>query len=244
MRIAICEDHRNEQVQFLDALHGWDPTRNAELFSDGASFLSAARTLPPFDIVFLDIFLPDENGIDIASELQKISPETGIVFVTTSTDHAVKAFSLYALHYLVKPVTSDGIAEAFRRLAQLRNRHRAAITLTAGRENYTIYQDEICCLESFDHIVEVSLTDGRVLRVRMPLSELEQKLDGTFLKINRGILVNMEHIEQLGANTCILRNGARLAVTIRKHNSIQAAYNDFLFSRLSERNKWGKEARP
>ena len=91
MRIAICDDSHSEQEQFIKALHGWDASRTPERFSDGASFLAAAKETPHFDIVFLDIYMPGENGVDIGKELQKLSPETGIVFVTTSEEHAVDA---------------------------------------------------------------------------------------------------------------------------------------------------------
>lgn len=115
MRIAVCEDDAMECGQFMDALRGWDPTRSAEVFSDGASLLQAAKVSPPFSIAFLDIYLPKENGMDVAAALREISPETELVFVTTSREHAVEAYSLSALHYLVKPVTTEGIREAFRR---------------------------------------------------------------------------------------------------------------------------------
>ena len=86
-------------------------TRQPECYFDGASLLDAARKQPPFDLAFLDIYLPGESGIAIAEALQSLSPETGIAFVSTSEAHAVQAFSLHALHYLVKPVTNEGIVE-------------------------------------------------------------------------------------------------------------------------------------
>lgn len=240
MRIAVCEDDAMERVQFLDALRGWDPTRNAEVFSDGASLLKAAGMSPPFSIAFLDIYLPGENGMDVAAALREISPETEIVFVTTSREHAVQAYSLCALHYLVKPVTTEGIREAFKRLARQGTRTRSILTLSVGRSSHTVYQDEIVCLQSVNHAVEVSLTDGRTLKVWTPLNELEQRLDGMFLKINRGTLVNMEQIEQMGFHVCILRDGTRLSVSGRESASARTAYSDFLFSRLSERT-WPKQ---
>lgn len=69
MRIAICDDSRKEQEQFINALHGWDPTRQPECFSSGAALLEAAREKPLFDIAFLDIYMPGENGVDIARAL-------------------------------------------------------------------------------------------------------------------------------------------------------------------------------
>lgn len=243
MRIAICDDSRKEQDQFIKALHGWDPTREPETFFSGADFLEAAREQPPFDIVFLDIYMPGENGVDIARELKDISPETGIVFVTTSEEHAVDAFSLHALHYLVKPVTTKGIVEAFRRLAQTNSKKRPTITLASGRDKYTMYLDEICHLKSMNHATEIFLTNGRQFRVWVSLSELVPKLNENFLRLNRGDIVNMEHIEQMGMNTCILRNGVKVDFSRRERTAIRSAYDNYLFSRLCEKKDLGGEVK-
>lgn len=236
MRIAVCDDDLREQEQFEAALRGWDPTRSAEKYVDGASFLEAAKSEPPFDIAFLDIYLPGEDGLGIAKALREISPETAVVFVTVSREHAVDAFSLYATHYLVKPVTTEGIVEAFRRLTEIRKKQRRRITLTAERGKHTVFLDQLCLLESDDHAVIVSLCDGRRLRVRMSFSELENRLDGDFLRINRGIVVNMDYIAQMGTDTCVLQNGLRLPIAIRRRVAIRAAYDDYVFDRLSKRN--------
>lgn len=235
MRIAVCDDDFKDREKIEEALRECNPNDSAENFADGRSMLEAAKKTPPFDLVFLDIYMPGENGIDIAAELKEISPETGIVFVTTSKEHAVEAFSLYATHYLVKPVTAKGVGEALKRLREMRFRHRNSITLTVGRERYTVFLDQICLLESDNHTVNVSLIDGRKLKVRMPFSEMEQMMDDKFLRINRGIVVNMDFIEQMGANTCVLRSGVRLPITIRQSASIRAAYDNYVFDRLSER---------
>ena len=235
MRIAICDDSQREQNQFIKALHGWDPTRQPECFMTGASLLEAAKQEPPFDIVFLDIYMPGENGVDIAGELQKISPQTGIVFVTTSLEHAVDAFSLQALHYLVKPVTTEGLVEAFRRLTKLHDRRRPMATFSTGRGSSTVYLDEIYYLQSMNHAVHIYLSGGRQLRVWATLTELEQKLNYNFLRLNRSSIVNMEQIEQMCVDSCILRNGSRLELARRDRNRIRSAYEDFLFARLSDR---------
>ena len=88
-------------------------------FGDGAALLEAARSAPPFDVAFLDIYIPGESGLEVAKALRVRSPQTGLVFVTSSRDHAVTAFSLDALHYLVKPVRARDVAEVFRRLEAL-----------------------------------------------------------------------------------------------------------------------------
>ena len=237
MRIAVCDDDLREMEQFENALKGWDPTRSAEKYFSGASLLEAAKQSPPFDIVFLDIYMPGENGIDIAKEIREVSPETGIVFVTVSRDHAVDAFSLYAMHYLVKPVTTDGVIEAFKRLTDARIKKRERITLKSGANRHTIFLDQICLLESDNHSVNISLTDGRRLKVRMSFSEIEQKMNKNFLRINRGILVNMNYIAQMGTDVCVLMNGIRLPINIRQSTVIRTAYDNYVFDWLSERRE-------
>ena len=233
MRIAVCDDELKEQNQFEKALRGWDPTRSVEKFSSGTSLLEAAKKDPPFDIVFLDIYMPNENGVEIAGALRALSPETGIVFVTTSREHAIDAFALDALHYLAKPVTTEGIIESFRRLTEFRVRRQKTISLSVGGDIYTIHPNQICSLESGNHIVEITMDDGRQLRTRTPLYQLEQKLDKSFLKINRGIVVNMDHIERMGTADCSLKNGSRFFLSTRERNAIRASYNEYLLSRLS-----------
>ena len=246
MRIAICDDEQKSWEQLTAALHGWDPTRQPECFSNGAALLEAARDQGKeyFDIAFLDIYMPGENGVDIAEELHRLSPKTGIVFVTTSREHAVDAFSLHALHYLVKPITTEGVVEAFRRLAQRQSQKRSAITLTAGHDSHTVYLDELSYIQSANHATEVFLTRGGQIRVWTPLNELESRLGESFLKINRGTIVNMEQIEQMGIDSCMLRDGTRLDFTRRERGAIRAAYDNYLFSRLSQRQGFDGEVEP
>ena len=241
MRIAVCDDEPRELERFEKALQGWDPTREAEKFLDGASLLEAAGDVPGFDIAFLDVYMPGENGMDVAGRLREISPETGIAFVTTSTEHAVEAFSLHALHYLVKPVTTQGVVEAFRRLTELRGKRRETISFPVGANRITVFMDQICLLENDNHVVTVTLADGRRLKVWRPFGELEQKLGGSFLRVNRGIVVNMDYIARMGADTCVLRDGSRLSIAVRQSAAIRAAYDDYVFEQLARRRSFSED---
>lgn len=233
MRIAICDDDLREQEQTERALLGWDSEKNAEKFKNGNALLEAARKEPSFDVVFLDIYMPNENGIDIAKELHSICEDTCIVFVTVSRDFAVEAFSINALHYLIKPVTTEGVIEVFNRFFETRRNRRERIVLTIGSQRHTVFLDQIMLLENENHAVNVLLTDGRRLKVWMPLGELEKKMNADFLKINRGIVVNMAHIVNMGTDVCILKNDIRLPIAVRQKAAIRAAYDEYVFDRLS-----------
>lgn len=241
MRIAICDDDQQELNQMVEAVRGWDRSRQPECFTNGADFLQAASMKKPFSIVFLDVYMPGQNGITVAEELQRISPETDIVFVTTSQEHAVDAFSLHALHYLVKPVTVEDIAEAFRRMTELHTRRRPVIRFTSGYENYSVYVDEICYLQSSNHATEIAVTDGNLIRCWKSLGELAEELGDGFLRLNRGTIVNMDYIRRLGTESCLLQDGMKFELSRRERWAIRAAYHDYLFRKLEQREDFGEE---
>ena len=66
MRIALLEDDQQEKEEFISALQGWDPTRNAECYNSIGDLIAAAKKEPYFSIAFLDVYLPKENGMDAA----------------------------------------------------------------------------------------------------------------------------------------------------------------------------------
>lgn len=200
----------------------------------GEALLAAAVIGRPFEIVFLDIYMPGENGVEIAEKLKSISPTTGIVFVTTSRDYAIDAFDIKALHYLVKPVTEAGVIEAMRRLAESRQRKREVVVLPASNGDHTLYLDEISHIQSLGHAKDVVLADGRSIRVWLDFPELETRLGKTFLKLNRSVLVNMEQIEQMSVDDCLLKSGVHLDFARRERAAIRAAYDNFLFQKLNE----------
>lgn len=145
----------------------------------------------------------------------------------------VAAFSVNALHYLAKPVTAKGIAAAFSRLREPQLERRHFISFSVGQTSRPVFLDQICYLNSVSHTVEISLADGQRFKVRTPLSKLEQKLNRNFLKLNRGIIVNMAYIEQMGTDRCVMQDGKEMFLAVRGRGDICAAYNDYLLSRLS-----------
>lgn len=237
VRIAVCDDDRHDREQVLQALRAADPDASAECFSDGASLLEAARRTPPFDLVFLDIYMPGESGIQTAGAILDLWPRTGLVFITSSRDHAVDAFSLRALHYLVKPVTAEGVTEALWRLRELRPGAGESAVVTVGRNGQKVLEKDIRTLTSANHAVEILLADGQQVKVWTPLGELERKLGRSFLKINRGVIVNMDFIREMRADRCVLQDGQEFFLAVRERGAISAAYQDYLLDRVSREKK-------
>ncbi|WP_416325292.1 LytR/AlgR family response regulator transcription factor [[Eubacterium] hominis] len=242
MRIAICDNDANELERFIQILNQWNPTYQAECYLDGDSLLLEAGNGPVFNMVFLDIYMPKKDGMEVAKELKKISPETEIVFVTTSREFAIEAFSLHAMHYLVKPITIEGIQEAFSRLPE-ENEVLKTITIKIGREQQLLYLHEIMVIESADHKTIITLKNGTELITYTNLKELQDQLDENFLQLRRGLVVHMEYIDTMQNDRCLLRNKEIVLLSRKERASIRSTYDDYVFQCLSKKSAFERGRR-
>lgn len=236
MRIILCDSSLADQEHLAQALGALDSALKPERCVDGASLLAAAQEVygEAIALAFVETCLPDGSGIDTVREFKRLSPKTEIVFVTHSRDHAVDAFSLHCLHYLLKPVTAEALREVFRRLNRPAEKKRPLLLLSTRGESRSVYPDEILYVQSDKHMKELFLTDGGRIRVWMSMDEVSAALGANFLRLSRGTLVNMEHIARIGPETCVLRAGIRLELPRRERPAIRAAFEGFLLSRRAE----------
>ena len=112
MRIAIVDDLAAERTLLKGRLEWQLQRRNVQAdileYESGETFLEAARKAP-FTAAFLDIYMDGMTGMEAAKKLRKTDTDCLLVFITTSTDHALEGFQVRALHYLVKPFTEADI---------------------------------------------------------------------------------------------------------------------------------------
>ena len=97
MRIAVCDDDKNEISKLQWALLDIQGDYSVDTYQSGAKLIEAVNRGEKYDLLFCDIYMNGEIGTDVAKKIQEISPQTAIVFTTTSTEHAVQAFSIRAL---------------------------------------------------------------------------------------------------------------------------------------------------
>jgi two-component system LytT family response regulator len=158
-----------------------------------------------YDLVFLDIQLVGGNGFDL---VPSISPEARLIFVTAYDQHAMRAFEVNALDYLLKPVRRERLSEALRRVATALPRPDSASPLPTLRADDVIHVKtgraaarfvklaDIVTLTSEDNYSMILLGDGSSLLVRETLSSWENRLPPThFLRVHRQVIVNLLRIE-------------------------------------------------
>ena len=218
---------------------------------DSTAAARAALAENEVDVIFLDIQMPVESGLVLAREISRLRTPPLIVFVTAYSEHAVDAFEVHALDYLLKPLSDARLAQAVERIGALlgqRQREAYAAALrdyvdagagqaaerperinvrSVGRIEQ-IRVDDILWVESAGNYVELHL-DGRAVLHRITLNRLEALLDpADFLRVHRSAIVRRSQIARLetigdGSYRLTLRCGAEVAVSERYLGALKSA---------------------
>jgi two-component system, LytTR family, response regulator len=173
--------------------------------ADSIAEAQTALARSDYDLVFLDIQLRGGTGFDLVPHVR---PEARIVFVTAYDQHAVRAFEINALDYLIKPVRPQRLAEALRRLggasvtAALSEQGPAASAAFAftdlvhfkignGTTRFVALAD-IAAIESAENYSEAHLAGGTRLFVRRTMKAWEDALPAThFARVHRATIINL-----------------------------------------------------
>lgn len=198
-------------------------------FSQEKDFEDTLRT-ECYDLVFLDIFMQESGGILIAKKLKRSSPKCQIIFSTSSKEHAVKAFRLHALDYLLKPYTYAQLEDALSHFENTVKKIAHYIELKEGYFMTRILITDIMYVDYHNHYIQVH-TPAKVIRSYMFFSDFSPMLSPyrQFLWCYRNCLVNMDYIDAWEDNDFILKNGERLLISKTQKREIIQAYANYIF---------------
>lgn len=168
MRIAICDDNKRDTAFLRDIIMQKNESVVIDCYESGADFLAAQQELS-HDLVFMDIYLNGENGIDVIRKMREIPSQTEVVFTTVSDEHAVDAISVRALHYLVKPFGEEDVAECMHRMKNASSsiHEESKLTIRIGNDMYTLDQRDIERVEASDHKTNIFMHSGSVYSIWM-----------------------------------------------------------------------------
>lgn len=153
----------------------------------------------PYDVVFLDVNMPGLSGIELAEVLSGLAHPPAIVFVTAHSEHAVQAFEVAAVDYLVKPVEIRRLRMAIDRLAPAAETpaRLERLPVERGGRKLLLQVPDICHIMAKDDYSYI-FTDGERYLSTLSLADLEQKLESEgFFRVHRRYLVNLSQIKEV-----------------------------------------------
>jgi DNA-binding LytR/AlgR family response regulator len=156
------------------------------------------------DVVFLDIEMPGLSGLELAQVLHRFRTPPPIVFVTAHEGHAVEAFELQAVDYVLKPVRAERLREAVRRVAEglgsTGDQAEVAdvqVPVERGGVTRFVRRSEISHVEAQGDYARLHTADGSHL-LRTPLAQLEAEWAAAgFVRIHRSMLVSLAHVREV-----------------------------------------------
>lgn len=217
MRALIVDDERLARRGVVLRLRKFKDIEIVGECADGLSAVEKILELSP-DIVFLDIQMPGMDGFEVLRALPK-GNLPGVIFLTAYEQHALRAFEVHALDYLLKPVDDDRFAAAVERARQLRDsasklqmterilrmlgrdseKYASRFVVRTGSRIQIVHADDTDWIAAAGDYTELHVR-GRSHLLRETMNSLEQKLDpAKFLRIHRSRIVRADRIVELSA---------------------------------------------
>jgi two-component system LytT family response regulator len=247
LRVLVVDDERLARQGLRDFL---ERESDVEIVGECATGVQALKFLDAHevDVAFLDVQMPELDGLGVAAALEQPAA-LSIVFVTAFSEHAVRAFELNAVDYLLKPFDYERFRAALDRVRARRGTMSAAElaqrlteTLTALQRGrgyvdrvlvkdrgliHLVAVDDIDWLEAADNYVRVHAGEDQHL-LRETMARLEDRLDpARFARIHRSTIVNLSRVRLLeptfnGEYTVLLRSGVKLTLSRTYRNAVRA----------------------
>lgn len=222
LRVLVVDDEQPALDELTFLLEGDPRIREVVACRSATEGLRMLRDTT-VDCVFLDIQMPGLSGLELAEVLGHFKEPPPVVFVTAHEQHAVDAFDLHAVDYVLKPVSPARLAEAVRRIEGGTERPAEDTQIPVERGGVTRFIDrgDITHVEAQGDYARLHTTSGENYLIRTPLSTLEEEWRSAgFWRIHRSLLVSLGHVEEVRteAGRTSVRVGAAELPVARRHS--------------------------
>ncbi len=231
LQIAICDDEKyylGKIAQSIkEILHRKGiGSYEIDIYSSGTEFLESGK-LYKYHVIFLDINMPQMNGMEAAKKIRESSPDVLLVFITAFIDYAIYGYQLEATRFLLKDMLDGMLPECMETIIKKLSLHAHSVEYSFNKKKIKIPVDTICYIESQKHKLYFHLfnrTPGKY--------SLYEKLDNIekdflpyhFLRIHKSFLVNTAYIKEIANYRVKLTDGRQLPVPKDKYQKTKERF--------------------
>ncbi len=214
LKIAICDDEK----AFCDILHE-KLTAEAERLEENFMLHTYTSTEQlyksgiKFDVIFLDVKMPSQNGLQFAQELRSQKNDCCIVFVSSFPKYVFDAFPLRAEDFLCKPIDEARLNSVLIRIIEKKKADdKNCLFIKTNQWCRSVKFQSIFYCEVINRIIYIHTAD-EVIEYYGRLEHLGSELDSRFYRCHRSYFVNLEHIVTYSNGEIILDNSAHIPVS-------------------------------
>ncbi len=225
MRVAICDDEKLHLEHTKNALEEAYKSLDllVDVYSDGKVLLERMSKIR-YDLVILDIEMPEMNGIETARRLRAFSEKTAIVFLTSHIEYALEGYEVSALRYLTKPASVEKLSEIITYLVE-REKKTKKLFIRDVEDMVTVNVSDILYMEAQNQNIRIVTVQG-IYKCRYNLADYDRELSAYgFFRIHRSYLVNLAHVIRISGKEVYMADGAHLPVSrTREKQFCEALY--------------------
>jgi len=231
LKIAICDDDTAQRNYINHIVSQWGQKNRHLLeikeYPDAKSFLFAYETEKDFDILLLDVEMPEISGIQLAKDVRRENSTVQIVFITGFYEYFSDGFDVSALHYLIKPVDAEKLSPVLDKAVHNLTHRQRSILLATSEGDIKISLADIVYVES-ENVYVVVHTPQATYRTRISLGKFAEQLDETFFKIHRSYIVALKYIKKITRTEVTMSNGDNLPISRGLYDAVHSALVKYL----------------
>ena len=215
MKIASIEDSHLDRELFKKTTKEISKNTNTsfaiDYFESGEDFLKSDTSV--YQVAFMDIELPNKNGMEIAKELRKVNSSTLLIFLTNYIQYAVEGYEVDAFDYILKPINYYSFYMKFQRLLnKLAISNSKQISIHTDNGKTFINSNDIRYIEIMGHEIVILSNKGNISTSGI-LNNLENELrEYGFSRSSASTLVNMSYIESIYKDDVVLKTGEHIHI--------------------------------
>lgn len=228
MRIALIDDNKSEtdllEKYLVEFGKGNNILFNVFVFNNAFELL---ENYAGYDVIFMDIDMPQLNGIDAAKELRKHDRNAVLIFVTNLAQFAINGYEVNALDYVIKPLGYYDFSLKMKKAMRYCVKEENKISINTSEGMVSVSFSDIYFVEVSLHYINYYTAIGD-FRSRGVFREIVKKFGPEgFAKLSRSFLVNLKHIRSLKNNTINIA-GHSLPISRKEKESFMRIYSDYL----------------
>ena len=233
--IAFCDDHQPQTLimaALLDKYQKERPEIEIEKysFSSGKDLLKSIDSGTVYDLLLLDILMPELDGIELAKIIREKNKGISIIYLTTSRDHALEAFGVSASQYIIKPIKANTFFPVLDRIIFEPGQNKERFYMTPTTDGYIKTEiSSILCAELYHRKLRIHLDNGSVVQgknVRTSFSETISDLlrDDRLILVHSSYAINLDNVKELHKDSVVMKNGLAVPISRQKYPDVKKAY--------------------
>lgn len=229
MKCCVLEDNNDDLKKIITCIKSDDYlSKHLEI----RSFYFASQidlTTDIFDILLLDIDLPDKSGIDFANDYIKKYPNSKIIFISAHNELVFDSFKVHPYSFIRKENVDIELNDTLFDLLELIRLNKKELVINNKEHTIIVEQDEIIYIESLNHYCYIYIkNNSEPFKSRISMSHILKELTFYFYRINRSYIINLNEIKKIQNGKVILKNNLEISIQRGQIKKFQNTYDNFL----------------